>query len=90
MLGEESMGDSTNVGHLPIRAHNSKVGDQFDESWNDWKFQVQLMVASNCGQILQEREDPFDLKVIESVRLNKGKRRKFVVIRKRIMAFIKM
>jgi hypothetical protein len=23
------------------------------------------MAASNCGQILQEREDPFDLKVIK-------------------------
>jgi hypothetical protein len=23
------------------------------------------MAASNCGQILQEREDPFDLKVMK-------------------------
>ncbi|CAM4810811.1 unnamed protein product [Rotaria magnacalcarata] len=47
ILGEENTNDSTNFAHLPLRAHNSKI---------------QLMAASNCGQILQEREDPFDLK----------------------------
>ncbi|CAF2410601.1 unnamed protein product [Rotaria sp. Silwood2] len=45
--GEEDSNDSANLAHLPVRAHNSKI---------------QLMAASNCGQILQEREDPFDLK----------------------------
>ncbi|CAF3842401.1 unnamed protein product [Rotaria sordida] len=47
VLGEEDSSDSINLAHLPVRAHNSKI---------------QLMAASNCGQILQEREDPFDLK----------------------------
>ncbi len=32
------------------------------------------MAASNCGQILQEREDPFDLKVIDISLLIKKKR----------------
>ncbi|CAF4377673.1 unnamed protein product, partial [Adineta steineri] len=45
--GEEDSTDASNSAHLPTRAHNSKI---------------QLMAASNCGQILQEREDPFDLK----------------------------
>ncbi|CAF0990983.1 unnamed protein product [Rotaria sp. Silwood1] len=45
--GEEDSSESANMAHLPIRSHNSKI---------------QLMAASNCGQILQEREDPFDLK----------------------------
>jgi hypothetical protein len=31
------------------------------------------MAASNCGQILQEREDPFDLKVIDISLLIKKK-----------------
>ncbi|UJR21134.1 hypothetical protein I4U23_024233 [Adineta vaga] len=47
VLGEEDLPDSSNLAHLPVRAHNSKI---------------QLMAASNCGQILQEREDPFSLK----------------------------
>jgi hypothetical protein len=35
-------------------------------NFNHCKLKVQLMAASNCGQILQEREDPFDLKVMKS------------------------
>jgi len=39
--------DSPSYAHLPVRSHKSDV---------------QYMSASNCGQILQKRDDPFDLK----------------------------
>ncbi len=46
----------------------------FSLFFNYFQSKVQLMAASNCGQILQEREDPFDLKVIDISLLIKKKR----------------
>jgi len=45
------------------------------------------MAASNCGQILQEREDPFDLKVADIFCFQIIIK---ILFRKLIMIFIKM
>lgn len=48
------------------------------------------MAASNCGQILQEREDPFDLKVILQIHKKKKKKSIIYLFRKLTMISIKM